>query len=136
MDEPEVDFTPLIDVTFLLLIFFMVTTTLSQPTEVKLPRATSGKGEVAENKILLHILRGDDETESVRFGLEEETAIPFVRLKDSLAAFASLDSAMIRADEEVDFAYVDRVASKLRSLGVNKIVLGVKERNFIKGDKE
>jgi len=43
MDEVNINLTPLIDVVFLLLIFFMVTTTFKQSTEltIDLPTATS-----------------------------------------------------------------------------------------------
>jgi biopolymer transport protein ExbD len=46
--SPELDVTPLIDVVFLLLIFFMVSTTFDKETEIKveLPEAA---GEDAEN---------------------------------------------------------------------------------------
>jgi biopolymer transport protein ExbD len=135
MDEPDVDLTPLIDVTFLLLIFFMVTTTLSQPTDVKLPRASSGKGEVSQDKVMVHILAGDDDTQSLRLGTDEKTVLPLGRLKEQLSGYAGLESAMIRADEDVDFAYVDKVAARLRSLGLKKVVLGVKERGFVKGQE-
>jgi biopolymer transport protein ExbD len=42
-DEPEVNLTPLIDVVFLLLIFFMVSTTFEQQSriQIELPEATA-----------------------------------------------------------------------------------------------
>ena len=48
-EEPDVNLTPLIDVVFLLLIFFMVSTTFNKETElsVELPEAS---GEVADIK--------------------------------------------------------------------------------------
>jgi biopolymer transport protein ExbD len=48
--SPEVDITPLIDVVFLLLIFFMVSTTFDRETQilVELPQAT---GEEAEHRL-------------------------------------------------------------------------------------
>lgn len=130
--DAEVDFTPLIDVTFLLLIFFMVTTNLSQPTDVKLPRAESGRGETVRDKLLVHIAAGDDAQARVRLGGDEAAAVPLAQLKSSLASYPGLQSAMIRADEDVPFAYVDRVAARLRALGVPRVLLGVKQREFIK----
>ena len=53
-EEPEVNLTPLIDVVFLMLIFFMVSTTFEKQSVVKidLPRASAQeeptKGEVVE----------------------------------------------------------------------------------------
>jgi len=51
VDEPDVNLTPLIDVVFLLLIFFMVSTTFDKESElsIELPNA---QGEVAEREIL------------------------------------------------------------------------------------
>ena len=42
-DEPEINLTPLIDVVFLLLIFFMVSTTFEHQSRIKieLPEATA-----------------------------------------------------------------------------------------------
>lgn len=52
-DEPEVNLTPLIDVVFLLLIFFMVSTTFERETEItlELPEAT-GDPIVSEKKVV------------------------------------------------------------------------------------
>ncbi len=43
VDEPELDITPMIDVTFLLLIFFMVTSTMKPTPDKDIPRALMGK---------------------------------------------------------------------------------------------
>lgn len=65
----EITLTPMIDVVFLLLIFFMVTTTFSQQSELKisLPEAKGGEAEAAEKMIVLTInaegiyfISGDD----------------------------------------------------------------------------
>lgn len=65
----EITLTPMIDVVFLLLIFFMVTTTFNQQTELKinLPEAKGVDAESAEKMIILTInaegtyfITGDD----------------------------------------------------------------------------
>jgi len=52
-EEPDVNLTPLIDVVFLLLIFFMVSTTFERETEIsiELPEA-SGKPMQTERKVV------------------------------------------------------------------------------------
>ena len=52
-DEPEVNLTPLIDVVFLLLIFFMVSTTFEQQSriQIELPEATASPDEIEEESI-------------------------------------------------------------------------------------
>lgn len=65
----EITLTPMIDVVFLLLIFFMVTTTFSQQSELKinLPEASGEEAVSAEKMIVLTIdedgtyfIKGDD----------------------------------------------------------------------------
>lgn len=56
-DRPEINLTPLIDVVFLLLIFFMVSTTFEREAElsIELPEATSRAEEQKETKIEIAI---------------------------------------------------------------------------------
>ncbi len=56
-EEPHIDITPLIDVVFLLLIFFMVTTSFQQETRLKvdLPEAVSGAPSVRQERIVLEV---------------------------------------------------------------------------------
>jgi len=52
-DEPEVNLTPLIDVVFLLLIFFMVSTTFEHQSriQIELPEATASPEELEEESL-------------------------------------------------------------------------------------
>ena len=52
-DEPEVNLTPLIDVVFLLLIFFMVSTTFEQQSriQIELPEATATPTETEDESL-------------------------------------------------------------------------------------
>lgn len=53
LDQVDVNLTPLIDVVFLLLIFFMVSTTFTRETQlsIDLPEATGEAREVTESQI-------------------------------------------------------------------------------------
>ncbi|MBY4675266.1 ExbD/TolR family protein [Marinobacterium arenosum] len=66
VEEVNVNLTPLIDVVFLLLIFFMVSTTFTREThlEIDLPQA-EGVSEQQEQKELLEILIAADGSYSV-----------------------------------------------------------------------
>jgi len=60
--EPSINLTPLIDVVFLLLIFFMVSTTFDRPTHlaIELPKASSeAPPEEAEPLVLVVDARGN-----------------------------------------------------------------------------
>ena len=49
-EEVSVNLTPLIDVVFLLLIFFMVSTTFTRETQLKLDLPQAASGERVENR--------------------------------------------------------------------------------------
>ncbi|MFT2111321.1 ExbD/TolR family protein [Marinomonas sp. 2405UD68-3] len=61
MDEVNINLTPLIDVVFLLLIFFMVTTTFKQSTEltIDLPTATSSDPVTVSNEQIEVVITSD-----------------------------------------------------------------------------
>ena len=54
-EEVGVNLTPLIDVVFLLLIFFMVSTTFTRETQLQLDQPESASGEPVENQNLEQI---------------------------------------------------------------------------------
>ena len=56
-EEAEMDMTPMVDVTFLLLIFFMVSTTFDTTSQlkIKLPEASSNANQEAAQKLRLTI---------------------------------------------------------------------------------
>lgn len=51
----EMDITPMIDIVFLLLIFFLVCSTMSQSTSVKLPPARHGKGVDEQTAVIITV---------------------------------------------------------------------------------
>jgi biopolymer transport protein ExbD len=55
MDSAEMDITPMIDITFLLLIFFLVCSTMDQQTAVKLPPARHGSGVDERSSVIITV---------------------------------------------------------------------------------
>ena len=56
-DEAELDITPMIDITFLLLIFFLVASTTASQNAVKLPEAWHGKGVSEETAVIITVAK-------------------------------------------------------------------------------
>ena len=55
-EEPQIDLTPLIDCLFMLIIFFVLTMTFSQPViEILLPEAKNTMRETQRNEILINV---------------------------------------------------------------------------------
>ena len=110
-DEPAVNLTPLIDVVFILLIFFMVSTTFQRESEIKieLPEASSEPVEEKEESLEIVIdSQGHyfiDEQQVVNTELEtlkiairkflgEQTDIPVVIRADRSTPYESVVRAM------------------------------------------
>ena len=58
-EDDQLDITPMIDVTFLLLIFFMVTSTMQAEQALDVPTADHGLGIEANSAIVVIIRQGE-----------------------------------------------------------------------------
>ncbi len=78
-EDDDLDMTPMIDMTFLLLIFFMVTSTLSPFADLQLPEAKAGDAEKPEGRVVLVLdyEDGREISDPTRFSGSE-----YIELKD------------------------------------------------------
>lgn len=119
------DMTPLLDVVFLLLIFFVLTTTfVSNPgIEVDLPKAASGETLPPDDSIII-VISGSGE-----YVHEGETLTPD-QLEDKFRGYqASKPGAavVIQADHTAQHGNVIRVLDIARKFGFNKLALATEE---------
>ncbi|MDX1464367.1 MAG: biopolymer transporter ExbD [Halomonas sp.] len=117
-DPVEVNLTPLIDVVFLLLIFFMVSTTFEtrQALELELPESVSGQPMEAAPVTLVVTSAGE-----YRLGERVHTA---GTLGDALAAEAEQareHGLVIEADGRAAHADVVRVLDRAAGLGIRHV---------------
>jgi biopolymer transport protein ExbD len=59
LEEADMDITPMIDMTFLLLIFFIVTSKMGPKAGIELPVAKHGSAAVEKNTVILTVGPGD-----------------------------------------------------------------------------
>lgn len=114
--EVEVNLTPLIDVVFLLLIFFMVSTTFTKDTQlsIDLPEADGQPTRVADKVIEITVTRTgayavngnalvNNELDTLKRAIEEtsggDTALPMVITADSATPHQSVVTAMDAAGQ-------------------------------------
>lgn len=115
-----INLTSLIDVMFLMLIFFMVTTTfLSQPAiELELPTAENAE-EVRQSPVVVHVDRlgrvflNDD---PIELPLLEEALSRRVEQSDD-------KSVVLKADSRVSHGAVVQVLDIIKGAGVRKLVV-------------
>ena len=123
-EEPGLSLTSLIDVIFLLLIFFMVTTTLIDPTkklELRLPEAKAASEETKTPATIEMDRQGE-------MTLNGEK-VSFADLETRLNALAQKDTkktAVVRADKGLDYGDVVRVLGICRASGFTDINIAVK----------
>lgn len=67
-EDVDMDITPMIDITFLLLIFFLVSSRLDVKLPVELPKARHGTAVALRSSIILTLGKGPDGSAIVYFG--------------------------------------------------------------------
>ena len=125
--ETEINITPLIDVVFLLLIFFMVSTTFERESEIKitLPEASEEQMETKPDFILVGI--GADEQVYVGDKPLVNNKISTIQtaLKEHARELADLP-VIIRADAEVSHQMVIKVMDAARQSGLVNITFATR----------
>ncbi len=125
--EPDLDMTPLIDVVFLLLIFFLVTATFAQRDQsvvpVDLPEGQSGASSASDARATVYLeadgtftlALSDDEVERALSteGLRQ-------RLEDLYEATPNLP-LYLRGDREARYGEVMELLDLARSIGFERV---------------
>ena len=125
--DTDVNITPLIDVVFLLLIFFMVSTTFEHESEIRiaLPEASKEQLQAREDLILVNI----DAHEQVYIGDEAlaDTGVAAISaaLREQVGDAGDLP-VVIRADAAVSHQAVIKVMDAARQSGLVNIAFATK----------
>ncbi len=118
-----INITSLIDVMFLLLIFFMVTSTFLDQPGMKLELPSAESAEVARIEKLVLYISSDEEVvfndQPVSLDDLEETM---------LAALCEIEdrTLVLNADKSVQHGTVIRVMDIAKKIGLEKLVIGIK----------
>ena len=120
-EMPSLNMTPMIDIVFLLIIFFMAGTKFTEMEhgmDLDLPQVSSvGTLKGVPERKPIHILSdGKIGFDNQIIGLEELTR----RLKASVASHRGL-SVLVRGDESVPYGYVARVMAACQNAGINEL---------------
>jgi len=126
-DELDLNITPLIDVVFLLLIFFMVSTTFDHESEVNitLPQASKEIAQAKPDAINVAI----DAQSRIYINKQELVNSQISTIKEALYDIAAdLEDApiIISADEETPYQVVIRTMDAARQLGLVKITFATR----------
>jgi biopolymer transport protein ExbD len=125
VSDAEMDITPMIDMVFLLLIFFLVASKIDQATSVKLPPARRGVAIAQENAIIVIVKKGggnsvvvarrDGTAFSADLATQEEEIAAYVEagLSGSPPFERPMDTIIVKAEGSVKEGDVARVAQAI-----------------------
>lgn len=119
VDGMTIDLTPLIDVTFQLLIFFLLTATFNNDAafKVKLPKATSNEPAVEQKAIVVEI------SEDGRFEVDK-VVVDEAELQTRLcmaAKEAQISTVNIKADQNTKHERVVQTMDIAKTCGIEKL---------------
>ena len=121
--SPTLNLAPFVDIVFLLVIFFMVTSTFITPEEglpVDLPSAQSAEQEPTGVPVVVVDARGQVFLGNRRYS----DAALFAELKDRLAGKKDR-TVVLRADSKVPHGRVVEVMDILRQAGASRVAIAV-----------
>jgi biopolymer transport protein ExbD len=143
-DDAEPDITPMIDVTFLLLAFFVVVSNMDPQKAMDLPKASYGVSIPDKNCVTL-LVKPDESGESYLIykgrSMDEKTVVPAGEpddiesvigdyVEDELSKDPSIKYIMIKAEGDVTTGTVEMVKRGVARSGLaadRKLVMGVEE---------
>lgn len=132
MADGEMDITPMIDVTFLLLIFFMVASTMQGTPDIDVPPAQHSIGVDSAGASVVTILAPKSSAESPRIvlgdgeGLEADLADVRRYVEDSIRD--GKKRIVLKAEGDVPHGVVDEVAQSIKSVEGAELYMGVGDK--------
>ena len=140
-EDDEMDITPMIDITFLLLIFFLVASKMDTPAPVALPPAKNGSAVGTKDSVVVTITKGENDSAAIYKGeggdegrllkaadpVEQEAEI-VAYLESELANNIDKTAVLIKAEKEVKHRDVGRVAKAVGKVsGIEQLHVAVME---------
>ncbi|MGC1275890.1 MAG: biopolymer transporter ExbD [Planctomycetaceae bacterium] len=137
IDVGDLDITPMIDVTFLLLIFFMVTSTMKEPATADVPPARHGVGTDSGEAFVLTVTRPEgDEEATVILPDDTRHSLADLRRNDALKTLVQAavngepprTDIVINADRDLPHAVVREVSQMIGEVEGIRLFLGVQDQ--------
>jgi len=114
LDDGDLDITPMIDVTFLLLIFFMVASTMQPTSEAQLAPALYGDGVTADLMMQISVLAPTSEGGEPTIKIDQQEAT-----LEEVTAFVTenvqrTQEVLMRVDRDVPNGYLNEIFGAIK----------------------
>lgn len=113
------DLTPLIDVAFLLLIFFIVSSTFNKYGSIKVELPTSTIESVKEENEALEIIIDKDNRYFINYKEDKKREVTFEELDSYLTS--GVKSVAITGDKNLKYQNIIDVVSKVKNHGIENL---------------
>lgn len=140
-EDTEMDITPMIDVTFLLLIFFIVASKLDPQKVVDTPLAKHGDAVAEKYSVTIIVTNSGGETPNVFLGDSKDEAAKakgsLEDMEDAIADYVrqeldanpQLRQVLIKAERDVKYRHIHFIKRSIsRSLDEQSLHIAVKEK--------
>lgn len=132
--EGDLDFTSLIDVVFLLLIFFMVTSTMRGTPDIDMPQAHFGTGVPSRQATIITILQNPASNFTTPMiilgdGRGPETDVEGVRAYVEEGLRANHTQVIIKAERDIPHGFVQQVARQVAAVEGVQFNIGVQDKH-------
>ncbi|MEM6414892.1 MAG: biopolymer transporter ExbD [Pseudomonadota bacterium] len=124
-DEEDVNVTPLLDIVFIMLIFFIVTSTFVKEPGVDINRPEAVTAKDRKLASILVAITADNEI----YINKDEVELEEVRLSvEALKRENPKGTAAIQIDSEADSRFLVEVADQIRAAGVRDIAVSTEDK--------
>ncbi|MBU3021972.1 biopolymer transporter ExbD [Aestuariibacter sp. A3R04] len=124
-DEAQIDMTPMLDIVFIMLIFFIVTTSFvkEKGLDVNRPEDNKSNNNQPSRSLSIRI----DANGIISMGGREVDIRRVVANAQTFLAENNTDSAAIQADQDTEHGIVVEVMNQVKIAGIEKISVLVKD---------
>lgn len=123
-DDSELDMTPMLDIVFIMLIFFIVSTSFVREAGVEIERPVSSTAEVKENQGVMLAITATDEVWLDRQPVDVRMIRPTLeRLKVEQPDLG----VMIQADKDAKTGLLVEVMDQVKMSGVEQVAVATRE---------
>lgn len=132
-DSADMDITPMIDIVFLLLIFFLVSSTPDRSTAVELPPARYGTGVSEKNSVVITVAQADGSDKSQVFVADGRVgkALSDDAAEKTAAIVAAVEDGFLRESKSQVLIKAGRMV-KRRNIYAVEIAVGKAEVEGVK----
>ncbi len=140
-DDAEMDITPMIDITFLLLIFFLVASKMDAASEISLPKAKNGTAVTTKNSAILTVTDAGDGAVNIYLGngaveANRITATDLAEQESQIAGYIEQmlfqehkEQVIIKAAKDIKHREVARIMQAVGTVDDAKLYVAVLEES-------